>query len=308
MPETIPNLQTLDEFIEELSAQRSLHGKVRLLAHYWKQIRDLPSEDRQRVALALGSKAAWRHLEKLFAADGQLSEGELTVKRALEQVGSAEPEELRALAGQLRSGDYAEAGSDLIAVVGQVLEDEADKVGEPAPTVAESPSPGMDPAPAPEPVASESADGAVDAPRPAAVEAVPAPRPGPEPASEAVQAPGHDSVVPELEPELAEREARSERRRLVTAAAAGWRRRRLLGGLIREGQLAGLEEALELAALLESDVQRAWCLADLVQHWSLDEEQVARLLDAAPSASVRGRLLRRLGRSAATDAMPTSPS
>ena len=55
--------------------------------------------------------------------------------------------------------------------------------------------------------------------------------------------------------------------------------------MIREGALEGLDEALELATLLESDVQRAWCLGDLVQHWQLDNEQLNRVLDAAPQQS-----------------------
>ena len=123
---------TLDEFLRRLGAERGLHRKVRLLGRYWKQVQSLPPEQRERVALALGSQAVWNRLEKLFARDGTLSEGELSVKRALDSVGQADPGELRALARKMRSGEYTEVGRDLARAVGDALEEEAE-AGEPRP-------------------------------------------------------------------------------------------------------------------------------------------------------------------------------
>ena len=296
MAEAIPTLKTLDEFIETLSAQRGLHRKVRLLGHYWRQVRDLPPADRQRIALALGSESAWRHLEKFFGADGRLSEGELAVKRALRAVGSADPAELRILAGRLRSGDYAEVGDELLDAMGQALDAEGgiDEL----PRLELEPDPVLEPTPVPVPAAE---------PEPEVDESASEPVPGAERSAEVPSMPplppaeGVGLLAPAREPESdhgfdidpLELEARAERRGLVTASGTAWRQRRFLGELIRERELESLDEALDLAALIESDVQRAWCLGDLVQHWPLDREQLERVLAAAPSVSVRGRLMRR---------------
>ena len=97
---------TLDEFLQELSARRGLHRKIGLLTGYWRHVQRLPADKQRQVALALGSKAAWNGLEKLFAKDGTLSDGELAVKRALDRVGGADPDELRELASKVRAGNY----------------------------------------------------------------------------------------------------------------------------------------------------------------------------------------------------------
>ncbi|MCH7825131.1 MAG: hypothetical protein IH849_10050, partial [Acidobacteria bacterium] len=117
---------TLDEFLQELSARRGLHRKIGLVTRYWRQVQRLPADKRQQVALALGSKAAWNRLEKLFAKDGTLSDGELAVKRALDRVGGADPDELRELASKVRSGNYADVSRELVEVVGRALDEEAD--------------------------------------------------------------------------------------------------------------------------------------------------------------------------------------
>ncbi len=116
---------TLDEFLQELSARRGLHRKIGLVTRYWRQVQSLPADKQQQVALALGSKAAWNRLEKLFAKDG-LSDGELAVKRALDRVGAADPDELRDLASKVRSGNYADVSRELVEVVGRALDEEAD--------------------------------------------------------------------------------------------------------------------------------------------------------------------------------------
>jgi len=318
MANAIPTLRTLDDFLETLAAQRGLHRKVRLLGHYWRQVRDLPADDRQRVALALGSESAWRHLEKFFGADGHLSEGELTVKRALRRVGRAEPDELRHLARRLRSGDYTEVGSELLVAMSQALEEESGIDTHP-----ELEAPRSEPTPDPEPDAAAPAAGA---PVPEAVsEAEPETGAGPE--AEAEQEPEAAAPVevqtepereqemeaaagpevqsaPDPEPESGiqaaqkpdaiprdRAEAASEdRRRDLHRLGGGWRARRLLGVWIREGKISNIEEALELAGVLDSDSQRSWFLGDLVQHWALEEAELAQVLAAAPSPRARQRL------------------
>ncbi len=303
MAEAIPTLKTLDAFIETLSAQRGLHRKVRLLAHYWRQVRDLPSEDRQRIALALGSESAWNRLEKLFGADGHLSEGELVVKSALRRVGTADPAELRTLAKRLRSGDYAEVGNELLDAMGQALDAEVgdeptsplEPEPEPEPEQALEPAPEPTPAipPEPEPESESEPEPALesepepDTEQPAKIPAMP-----PLPPWEPVK-PARESGSEQARESDRHAEARDERRRLLTASGTGWRQRQLLSELIREGELGSLDEALDLAELLESDAQRVWCLGDLVQHWPLDGEQLTHVLDAAPSAVARTRLQNR---------------
>lgn len=313
MAEAVPTLKTLDDFIETLSAQRGLHRKVRLLGHYWRQVRDLPAEDRERIALALGSASAWKHLEKLFGADGYLSEGELAVKRALRRVGTADPAELRILATRLRSGDYTEVGSDLLDAMGRALDDEVGAPPqvdfEPEPEAVSAPAPEPDPEPAaapetePAPVA-ESAPAAMSEPATLS-ESAPEEEPATQVAAMPPLPPSRVEARFEREPERApspdrrpENQARAERRRMMLAATAGWRRRRFLGEWIREGELESLDEALSLAALLESDAQHTWCLGDLVQHWPLEDDQLERVLAAAPSTSARTRLLTRYERAA----------
>jgi len=349
---------TLDEFVQELAARRGLHRKIGLVARYWRQVQSLPADKQQQVALALGSKAAWSRLEKLFARDGTLSDGELAVKRALNRVGGADPDELRDLASQVRSGNYAGVSRELLEVVGQALDEEADtdepgEAGEgtaidgeaepPDTTVAsdevaaggEAASPAAAPnqasAPAADPTGGEPA--AVEAPFATAnspplpeVVAEPAPPlpdvvveaapPPPEvivaptpPPREAVAEP-HTARAPVLsateklgllrtlraDPGYGARLGRSGRAHLLSRLGPGWAARRALGELIRGQAVDDLDEALWLTEHLHSDVQKAWCLGDLVQHWALDETELERVLRAAPGPAATNRLRRRHAR------------
>lgn len=91
----------------------------------------------------------------------------------------------------------------------------------------------------------------------------------------------------------------AERARLLARLGPGWASRRGLTEMIRSLALDSLDEALGLIATLDTDAQRAWCLGDLVQHWPLDDDEIERLLDAAPTAAARRRLQRRVERGAA---------
>jgi hypothetical protein len=297
MSNTVPQLTTLDDFVETLRAQRGLHRKVRLIGHYWRQIRDLPADDRQRVALALGSESAWRRLEKLFAADGHLSEGEIAVKRALRRVGKADPEELRIMASRLRSGDYAEVGSELLTAMSQALDEEAgleaadespEREPEPEPESQVETAPESEPMPESRPEPESESESEPD-PEPAAVAvavAAAAAEPEPEQDRHSPNATISGGGAPD-DP------ARHERLQRLAAIGGGWRARRLLGLWIREQHLDDLDEALALAEQLVTASDFTWCLADIVQHWPLDDSELAAVLDAAPSASVRRRLQRR---------------
>ncbi len=94
-----------------------------------------------------------------------------------------------------------------------------------------------------------------------------------------------------------DRLGRAGRARLLDRLGPGWAARRALSQLIEDRAIEDLDEALALVGRLESAVQRSWCLADLVQHWELDEVDTERVLQAAPSPAARRRLGRRLARS-----------
>ncbi len=355
---------TLDEFLHELSARRGLHRKIGLVGRYWRQVQALPADKQQQVALALGSKAAWNRLEKLFAKDGTLSDGKLAVKRALDRVGRAEPDELRDLASKVRSGNYADVSRELVEVVGEALDEEADSDeiagageeaaiddeteppdageanGEPAVDDAEAfheAPPDSAPASAADP-ADDDAPHVVEAPVAAAaavsspplpevvaaptlppppeVVAAPTPSPTPEvvadptpPPPEAVAAPD-TTRAPTLtaaeklgllrtlraDPGYGARLGRSGRAQLLARLGSGWATRRALSELIRGQAVEDLDEALRLTGHLHSEVQKTWCLGDLVQYWALDEPELERVLRAARSPATSARLRRRHAR------------
>ena len=60
--------------------------------------------------------------------------------------------------------------------------------------------------------------------------------------------------------------------------------------MISARSLDDLDEALSLVERLGGPSQRVWCLADLLAHWPLEADEIARVLDAAPSEAARRRL------------------
>ena len=118
---------SVEYLLRQLSDERTLPGRLRLLARSWKLLEALSPLQRQRVALGVGSKFAWRHLEKLLRRDGALSESDLVVKRALQAVGSADPAELRQLAVAVRSGDRQRAGRSINKLLELAIVEEADE-------------------------------------------------------------------------------------------------------------------------------------------------------------------------------------
>ena len=88
-----------------------------------------------------------------------------------------------------------------------------------------------------------------------------------------------------------------QRAHLVASLGPGWAARRALSEMISAGTIADLEEALRLARGLSSGAQQSWCLGDIVARWELDELQLERVLEAAPSPAARRRLESRARRS-----------
>ena len=342
---------TLDEFLQELSARRGVHRKIMLVTRYWRQIQGLPADEQRQVALALGSKAAWNRLEKLFAKDGTLSDGELAVKRTLDRVGRADPDGLRKLASNARSGNYGDLSRDLVDLVVEAVDEEADYSAE---TGGASEDTAIDDEAAPlhaaepidEPAATDEAVSGEEAPdeRPAAeggrADEIPDVVEAPHAAAVATRSPPLRETVAEAaappseviaesapppsdsgagtgaagfpatsaaeklgllrelrdDPGFGARLGRSGRAQLLARLSPGWAARRALSELIRGGAIDGLDEALRLTGALHSDVQKAWCLGDLVQHWPLDETALERILRVAPSPAAISRLRRRHAR------------
>ena len=118
-------IANLEGLLRALAKERSLRGRLRVLGHSWKLLRALSPHEREQVALRLGSKWAWKRVEKAFLKDGELSESEELVGRAFERMGSSDPGELREMARMIRDGDRAGAQDLLMMTLTEALEEEA---------------------------------------------------------------------------------------------------------------------------------------------------------------------------------------
>jgi hypothetical protein len=118
-------IASLEDLLRALAKERSLRGRLRVLGHSWKLLRALSPHEREQVALRLGSKWAWKRVEKAFLKDGDLSESEQLVGRAFERMGDSDPAELRKMARMIREGDRAGAQDLLMITLTEALEEEA---------------------------------------------------------------------------------------------------------------------------------------------------------------------------------------
>lgn len=350
-------IESLDELLRALGRERSLRGRLRVLGRAWKLLRALPPAEREKVALRLGSNWAWKRVEKSFLRDGELDETEQLVGRVFEQLGDADPGDLRELAALVRKGDRQGAQDLLLMTLQEALEEEAaegealhgdietaaaeatprdaprDDVGLSVEDVmdarqsATAQAVRVDSPPEPPPVEAQVVDSAaavlasalarpvapssepappVEAPTPpraAPVEQRPTPRPRELPASRPLEpiptagTGGADRLRVLRALDRRERAGaelgREGRARLVEALGGGWASRRALSRMIAAGALDDVAEALALIGRLTRTGQRIWCLADLVEHGRLDDDEVARVLDAAPTDAARRRLARR---------------
>ena len=319
-------IANLESLLRALAKERSLRGRLRVLGHSWKLLRALSPHEREQVALRLGSKWAWKRVEKAFLKDGELSESEGLVGRAFERMGSSDPGELREMARMIRDGDRAGAQDLLMMTLTEALEEEAQeeealseeeraakqlareaaatrealREAEVEKTLAreeldeefeDEPPP---PAPKPQPVIPRVV------PAPAQTETIPAPPAAPSPRLSiplAAEGDGADRlrVLRELQrsPRPGTDLGRSGRAALLESLGGGWASRRALSRMIRTRSLDGVDEAVQLIRTLVRPGQQAWCLGDLIAHWELDPDDLARILEAAPTDAARRRLTHR---------------
>jgi hypothetical protein len=120
-------IESLNALLRALARERSLRGRLRVLGHSWTLLRSLSPAQREQVALRIGSKWAWKRVEKAFLADGSLSDNERLLGQAFERMGDADPEELRNIARTLKEGDSRAAKDMLLQTLTEALEDEADE-------------------------------------------------------------------------------------------------------------------------------------------------------------------------------------
>jgi len=118
-------IESLEELLRALGRERSLRGRLRVLGHSWQLLRRLRPDEREKVALRLGSRWAWQRLEKSFLRDGDLDDTEQLVGRVLERLGDSDPSELRELASQVRRGDRQGTQDLLLLTLREALEEEA---------------------------------------------------------------------------------------------------------------------------------------------------------------------------------------
>ena len=187
---------SLEQILAEVAGQRRLRGKISLLARRWQEVRSLDPRERERVAAALGSQAAWNRLEAYFGRDGTISEAELAVKETLERA-AADPGRVREVVRRARSGDYRGAAAGAVEIVAgdaasEALADAVEPEGE-AGTDAESEPSARPPVIAAQESGEATEEGAADETQPEAEATEPEP--------------SRETTVPEAEPERSPRRA-----------------------------------------------------------------------------------------------------
>lgn len=113
----------LEDLIKRLEAERGMGRKARLLAGSWPFLRELLPKQRERVALAVGSRWAWRNLESLFGHPDKLSENQLRVQAIFERMSDADVNELSRLSTEIKQGGLGGARSRLLGAVEELLEE-----------------------------------------------------------------------------------------------------------------------------------------------------------------------------------------
>lgn len=112
----------LEQLIRRLEAERGMARKVRLLVGSWPLLFELSPQERERVALAVGSRWALRNLEGMFGRAGAPSDSQLKVKAIFESLRGADPEQLRKLGKEIKNGGFAGAQSRLLGTLEDALE------------------------------------------------------------------------------------------------------------------------------------------------------------------------------------------
>ena len=97
--------------------------KVRLLARSWPLLRELSPQQRERVALAVGSGWASRNLEGMFGHPEEQSDNQRQVKAIFERMRDADPNELRRLGKEMKKGGVSQAKSRLLGALEEALDE-----------------------------------------------------------------------------------------------------------------------------------------------------------------------------------------
>jgi len=297
------------ELIVRLDGESGMRRKVRVLASSWSLLRELSPQQRERLALAIGNRWAWRNIESLFGNTGELSENQRQVKAFFDDLRGTEPEELREIGKQIREGEFTAAKSRLLDAVGEALEEESEPEDDSQGAVEAEPesrreAPVVTPPVAPSVIeAMESEPAQRPSVTPPPVEPEPEPAIGPEESSVEPRRSdrGPLSAVESLSVlrQLSAGEApstRAGRAAMVRSLTSGWAARRAVSSIIRSHSAADLSEALALIRQLPTAAQQIWCIGDLVEHWDLEDGERRRVLAEAPTDSARRRLALRARR------------
>jgi len=324
----------LEGLIKRLKAERGMGRKVRLLAGAWPLLRELSPEERERVAVAVGSRWAWSNLAGMFGNAGELSEDQAQVKAMFERLGEADPQELRRLGKEIKKGGVAGVRSRLLDALEEAIDEEIDverDLQEPGAEPEESGDPEIS---AEQSATTEAArtEQVLDSQEPAGESARSSEpdRPEPQrleplkPSTDEVAVLGLPATVEQVRVEEAPTDSRrrkavnlsaveslralrqlssgesalsrAERAELIGSLGSGWAARRAVSSMIRSHSVTDLDEALALIRRLTSATQQVWCLGDLLQHWQLDGAGRGRVLAAAPTEVAKNRLARRAAR------------
>ena len=314
--------ESVETLLRELGRERSLRGRLGVLARGRALLARMSRSEREQVALRLGSRWAWDRIEKWLGADGELDESERLVGEAFERLGRSDPDELRRVARSLRE-DGGQGARDLLRItLMEALEEQAEVANaeaeaEPA-TEAHAGAAPVPPAAELEPELEPELQSPVEPllepqPEPSLLESELEPRlesapvSPPEPMRTAAPAPDFEPVAAEVATRSGLERLRAlrslnrgtgepldsdGRRALLDSLGGGWASRRALSRWIAAGEV-DLDEALGLIRRLERPGQRLWCLADLLARGDLDEAGRAAVLDAAPGDFARRRLAAR---------------
>ncbi len=134
-----PPIEDLQSLLKALGVATNLRERMGILARSWQLLRSLSPVQREQVALRVGSKWAWKRIEKAFLGDGHLSDNEKLIGRAFERLGEADPGELRQLARSIKDGNRNQAKDALAETLTNLLEEAAEEAPPLETTVAPPP-------------------------------------------------------------------------------------------------------------------------------------------------------------------------
>ncbi len=296
-----PEVQ-LERLIRRLEAERGMVRKVRLLAGSWTLLRQLSPQQRERVALALGSRWALRNLEGMFGQPEEMSASQLQVKAIFERLRDADPNQLRRLGNDMKKGGVAGVRSRLLDALGEALEeriaaeDESQHPETAEPSISAKPPAAIPPPPPswlPPKLNASEAERSESQPE-ELLELLTPHRPGAEPASTAAAEAGHH---PELEPEPLPsavepadlEEATGDRRRRETSTLSAVESLRALRRLSR-GETAISHGGQASRAALVGSLGSGWAARRAVSsmirsRFAADLDEALALIRRLPTAS-----------------------